>query len=254
MDNKKLMQILLKDAGELEQFMEEIWQTGNADVLDLELLKTRISGFRRLLEVASGSAETPKEITVPEKTAGIPVVPPIIHEIPDIHVQEEERRPKVRKKETLVEPAPKPASPVATIPKPKTEPVKTEPRTDFPVRQPVINLEEESAPVGGDPTLAEKFVAGKSLNDLLLEKSKPENVFANLPLKSLESGIGTNERFLFTRELFEGNMERFNETIARLDAMPSVREAADFLRDNFKWKKNETSMRFIELVKRRFIK
>jgi hypothetical protein len=253
MDNKKLMQILLKDALELEQFVEEIRQTGNADILDLELLKTRLSGFRRLLEI--GSAETQKEITVTDKPAGIPVITPETHVIPEIQpLLFEEKPSKPRKKEPLPVPAPQPADPGPGFPSTKEDPVIIKGAAELPIQPSVIPLEEESAPVAGDPTLAEKFVAGKSLNDLLLEKSKPENAFANLPLQSLESGIGTNERFLFTRELFEGNLERFNETIARLDAMPSVREAADFLRDNFKWKKNETSMRFIELVKRRFIK
>ena len=34
--------------------------------------------------------------------------------------------------------------------------------------------------------------------------------------------------------------------------MKNEKEAAEYLRVNFKWKKNEASLKFINLVKRRF--
>jgi hypothetical protein len=251
MDNKKLMQILLRDAGELEQFIGEIRQAGSVDILDMELLKARISGFRKLLEVACDSADIPNETAVTEKTTSIQGSFPEVQKIPE---KEEDKKLKIRKKETAGERIPKSPGSSSISPNPEKEVLKREPAVDIPAQQTVIALEDEVPPIAGSPTLAEKFIAGKSLNDILLEKSKPDNAYADLPLNSLVSGIGTNERFLFTRELFEGNMERFSETVSKLDMLATVQEAAEFLRKNFKWKKNETSMRFIELVKRRFLK
>ena len=75
----------------------------------------------------------------------------------------------------------------------------------------------------------------------------------SIPIPSLSSAIGTNDRFLFTRELFDGNMDHFSETIHKLDEMKTIREAVDFLQENFQWKNNETSRKFMELVKRRFL-
>jgi hypothetical protein len=34
--------------------------------------------------------------------------------------------------------------------------------------------------------------------------------------------------------------------------MNHISEAVNFLQQNFKWKKNETSLKFVNLVKRRF--
>jgi len=48
-------------------------------------------------------------------------------------------------------------------------------------------------------------------------------------------------------------MDHFSETIHKLDEMKTIREAVDFLQENFQWKNNETSRKFMELVKRRFL-
>jgi len=90
------------------------------------------------------------------------------------------------------------------------------------------------------------------VNDLLLEKGKSDPKVAHLPIESLASAIGINDRFLFVRELFDGKSEEFNETISQIDLMKDIHEAAAYLRNMYKWKKSETSLKFIDLVKRRF--
>jgi hypothetical protein len=254
MDNQKLMQILLKDAGEMEKIISEIRETGNFDPLDMELLQTRISGLRHLLEVVC-------------RTEVVPNPAEYIRERP---VGEEKQQEEV----ISTEPTPQPSESQAKLKKErkpvKSEPVRDQPSSPSGTAEP-LEQNQEKEPSAIEPTskeelavevplpkeekhiLAEKFVAGKSINDLLQEKSKIDSKFAPLPLSSLATGIGTNERFLFTRELFEGNMERFNETIHTLDAMHSIQEATGFLRENFTWDKNETSLRFIELIRRRFM-
>jgi hypothetical protein len=47
-------------------------------------------------------------------------------------------------------------------------------------------------------------------------------------------------------------MELFYEIVRKIDHMQTTREAFDFLRE-FNWKRNETSLKFVELVKRRFL-
>ena len=257
MDNNKLLQILLRDAGEVEQLIGEIRQAGSFDPLDMELLQTRISGIKHLLEIAcdlkvgqpvtANSHDKPASppVSVPEakiESAPAPVFPP---EIP--------KKTKEKKNETVIPVAENPTFivPPATIPEITAAEAIVENSPSLLSRS--IGPEEDSVHFSEKHILAEKFVAGKSLNDLLHEKSKADPKFSNLPLSSLANGIGTNERFLFTRELFEGNMEHFNETIHTLDSMHTIQEAIDFLSDHFKWGKSETSLRFIDLIKRRFI-
>jgi hypothetical protein len=263
MDNKRLMQVLLRDARELEQLIGEIRKAGSFDPLDSELLMTRISGIRHLLEVACDSKETmPDAAPVPEKTPlmGIPPteIKPDSLEISGHNtqkpLQEDLKRAKIRKKETVIPVVDQTLtpSPSASHSEPETAKHGVQNERQAPPSQIVLN--EEFAQTQEKHILAEKFVAGRSLNDLLFEKSKVDLKFSHMPVNSLVNAVGTNERFLYTRELFEGNMDSFNDTLQKLDAMLTIQEAADFLRENFQWNKSETSLRFIDLIKRRFIR
>jgi hypothetical protein len=254
MDNKKLLQILLRDAGELEQLIGEIRQAGSFDPLDMKLLQTRIAGIKYMLEAACDLKEAPPEPVVsrekPEPVL-VSVPDPIIEPAPVIQ-PEISKKIKEKKKE-------------AGSPVPESQPVMVQPALipDVTAAVTYIQNEPSSTSFSTGPEddsnhfhekhiLAEKFVAGKSLNDILVEKSRTDPKFSGLPLNSLASGIGTNERFLFTRELFDGNMDHFNEIVHKLDDMHTIQEAIDFLSENFTWGKSETSMRFIDLIKRRF--
>ncbi len=101
-------------------------------------------------------------------------------------------------------------------------------------------------------TIAEIFVQEKSLNDILLTGKTIDHKLAATPLTRLESAIGLNDRFLFIRELFASDAGLFNKTIKQIDQMDSLNEAVTFLNKHFKWKKNEASLKFAQLVKRRF--
>ncbi len=252
MDNKKLMHILLRDVIELEQLVGEFRQNGNFDALEQELLLTRISGVRHLLEVACNLKE-----------AGSEVFPLREIQKPEIQAEEKHEQVKVPLKEEMVTRVAEPAVSADVKSRvPEHREFQSTPVTpgaemfseekEEKMTAPDMSLEDEPVLPAGKHILADRFVAGKSVNDLLLERSRSDLRFSNMPLSSLASAIGTNERFLFTRELFEGNMDSFNDTILKLDSLNSIQEAADFLRDNFKWKKSETSLRFIDLVKRRF--
>lgn len=101
-------------------------------------------------------------------------------------------------------------------------------------------------------TVAENFVKGKSLNDLLLESKTLDQKLASSPITKLESAIGLNDRFQYTRELFNNDPELFNKTVRKIDQSGNLNEAVNYLNSNFKWKKTDTSIQFAQLVKRRF--
>jgi hypothetical protein len=87
-----------------------------------------------------------------------------------------------------------------------------------------------------------------------LAKDHPEISFEEIPLKSIRDGIGINDRYLYTRELFGNEAEKFDETIAALDGFTHIEEAVGYLKQNFKWSKSEAGQKFLNLVKRRFRK
>lgn len=246
-----MMHILLHDIRELESFVGELKETDEFDDMDRELLLTRVSGIRHLLEVAAGHANHPAEkmplsgkpFIEQEPVAEKEPVPVIVAETE----MSEEKIPGKTGEEMRMSMPGNTASPVTL------RPAETPSAGDEIAIAGELQLEEENVQSQEKQILAEKFTAGKSVNDLLFEKSRSDSRFANRPVINLGNAITTNDKFLFIRELFEGDGDEFSETVRRIDSMTDIHEAAAYLRNHFKWKKNETSLKFIDLVKRRFL-
>jgi len=100
-------------------------------------------------------------------------------------------------------------------------------------------------------TLTEQYQT-KSLNDLLTASNKLDQRFASSPISKLENAIGLNDRFQYIRELFRNDADLFRNTITKLDRMHILEEAVEHLDAQFNWEKNNTSIQFMHLVKRRF--
>ena len=116
-----------------------------------------------------------------------------------------------------------------------------------------LKLEDEEPVDIHNKRLGDSFSKEKSVNDLMSDDiSKLEHKLSNRPVSSLQSAIGINDRFQFIRELFEGSVDDFVKTVADLDSMDDIKDAVDYLQTNFKWKKNDTSLKFVNLIKRRF--
>lgn len=104
------------------------------------------------------------------------------------------------------------------------------------------------------PVMGEKFHKERTLNESLGENKTADSKLTHGPITSLKAAIGLNDRFLFTREIFNNNSAKYNEVIDNLDKMTQIQEAVDYLRANLTMQKNEASMKFVELLKRRFSK
>ncbi|MFW5756688.1 MAG: hypothetical protein ACOCWK_08800, partial [Tangfeifania sp.] len=113
-------------------------------------------------------------------------------------------------------------------------------------------LGEEDEKTEANSRLGDSFLKGKSVNDLITDQQKLEYKLSNRPVSSIQAAIGINDRFQYIRELFDGDTKKFLETVKAVDSMNDIKEAVDYLRNNFRWKKNETSLKFVNLVKRRF--
>lgn len=263
MDNKILLQILLRDVADLEELVKVMRKTASFRPLEFELLQTKISGVKHMLEVIVEDVPDKKQAVVEKPHKQV-----VEKEVAAADSVAEEKQIKV---EPIVKEPPKQMK--ADLPEPvvnvEAEPVeeeKVEIRAQVEEEKPVVEKErvlatenEEEVALEEEPvapvhqTFGEKFTHSRSVNDLLLEQGKPDSKFAHMPVTSLQSAIGINDRFLFVRELFNGSNDIYNEAVSKLDAMTGIQDAAAYLRENFKWKKNETSLKFIDLVKRRFI-
>ena len=242
MENKKLLNFLLKDLNEINDLFSEK-DTSEFDQLELEFIQTRLKGAIKLVQIF---ADRDKTDSVQEMEIGKTVVQETIRE-------------EVTEKETIVE-----MSTVTEKLEENTEPEIAQ-ETIAEIREGKEEIIKETVEEPGDvefeeeiientdKRLADVFTKEKSVNDLLADANKLENVLSNRPVKSIQSAIGINDRFQYIRELFEGKADEFVKTVEELDRMSDLKEAVQFLQGNYKWKKNETSLKFVNLIKRRFL-
>lgn len=262
MENKKLIKILLKDFADVDEMISEN-ENGNFSPLEMEFLTSRIKGARKLLQMLSDSFlqnEKSDEKVIEhalETVVNTPVKenvivnqphkePAQVVEKPAIQVIVEEHVAEIKKEDTLIEAIPLQAQ-VFSVNQNKTEEHKVD--TEIPTQ----NVpEREQIKPEKQQRLGDTFTKERSVNELLTDQNKLEFKLSNLPVANIQNAIGINDKFLFIRELFDGDAEKFNSTVIILDNMKEITQAVDYLQQNFKWKKNDASLKFVNLVKRRF--
>ena len=95
----------------------------------------------------------------------------------------------------------------------------------------------------------------KSVNEQIAVKKEGNHItHLGKPVDDVRKAIGINDRFYYQRELFDGNMEKLNQTLDQLNTMDSFESAQQFLKSNFNWEEeNEVSQSFLKNIQRRFI-
>ncbi len=106
--------------------------------------------------------------------------------------------------------------------------------------------------------LAEKFQGKQKFrNEIIAEHSAKVDMstkLQNKPIGDLSKAIGINDKFLFIKELFNGDSARYSETVSHLNSFSDLNDAIIYLQDNFDWAEgNEYAAKFIDLVRRKFI-
>lgn len=106
--------------------------------------------------------------------------------------------------------------------------------------------------------VADKFeVTKQSINDILANSKKTKDLASMLkdkPITDLKKGISINDKIRFTKELFDGKSDIYQNAIDKLNNSTDLDEALDYLNKNFVWDQEKESFReFLELVYRRFV-
>lgn len=133
------------------------------------------------------------------------------------------------------------------------EPVRFSPQP-APASRPVMHEIPKPEFTAPEKVVAETFQKDRSLNDTIAENKSEESSLGNGPIASLKASIGLNDRFLFIREIFANNTDKYNMVIDQLDKLETIQQAVEFLKAQLTLQKNETSLKFVELLKRRFSK
>lgn len=291
MENKKLVAVLQRDMNELEELIADMKSRQVYDALEMEFIHTRTKGIIqliKLLKVDEDSGQdkvlTVNDDKIDQLKEAVSSIKEEVHSKEKVSVNELASVTPIPEEELPAE-EPVYAEPVIVseperndgIPKEEEhvvedapEPVADEVVEDFSShKQPNgVEVKEESFTIPDEDDqdmldnepeinemasrLGDSFLKGKSINDLVSDQNKLEFKLSNRPVHSIRSAIGINDRFQYIRELFDGDVEKFNDTVTSLDSMTHIREAVHYLRQNFRWKKTETSLKFVNLVKRRF--
>lgn len=116
---------------------------------------------------------------------------------------------------------------------PKKEEVKIEPRPIEPVQR-----------------LGDSFAGVKTLAEQMTQDDAPTTPFNRI--KNLRSAIGLNDKFLMIRDLFGGDVERYEATIDTLDEFEDLDECIIYIVENFRWNPDlEASKLLISLIERK---
>lgn len=273
MDNKKLLNFLLKDLIELDELFADK-RTGDFNELEMEFLQTRITGAKKLVQILSEREESqlqvPKEQEfrreTTEEVLAVNNQPSIEHlsqkkpkEEAEIELPAETpHRPKVEEVRQPEKAVPTVATEETTVYEQDADKNAEEGQKDVveayeEVDLDEMELEDEDPAESPNKRLSDVFLKEKSVNDTVDGGiGKLEHKLSNRPVASIQTAIGINDRFQYIRELFDGKPDEFAKTVAELDSKNNIKEAVNYLQQNFKWKKNEASLKFVNLVKRRF--
>ncbi|MBR3799808.1 MAG: hypothetical protein IKK36_12975 [Bacteroidales bacterium] len=146
--------------------------------------------------------------------------------------------PAIEEKTVEVAPEVVPEPAVAETPATPAEPIRQEPEPEK-----VITLGEQ---------LGQSRQS--SLNDRFASNKPAEGSYGLKPISDIKSSIPLGERFLFTRTLFSGSGALFESTVAALNGMSSMEEAEGYIRANFNWDmESSTVVDFMNIVRRRYL-
>ena len=104
--------------------------------------------------------------------------------------------------------------------------------------------------------MADKFHSKTYMHDSFTkgnpDKQDVSSKMKSKPITDINSAIGLNDKFVYVRELFNGNKDQFVETIQLLNNFDTFENALGYLKENFKWDYEEPIVvKLIELVRRK---
>jgi len=110
------------------------------------------------------------------------------------------------------------------------------------------------------PTVSEKFPNAPSLYDKISSSRQDSSLAEKLlknPVTDLKKSIGINEKFSFINELFDGDLNTYNEAIDKLNSSTDFNMALNHLEKNYAVKYNwngesDSFLKLKNLIERRF--
>lgn len=229
MDLNATIDIIIKDLNEAREIIDDLKKYPGVPELQVELAKSKCKSASEVISIFKNLLNKPvparEEITVvPEEVRHekVPEKPdPVVHfpgkdniEVVEMH------RP-----EASQEAKDKPVHPFKK-----------------PVESQIIADQFSNRP----ESFNEKLGSLKHEDDVL-------EILKTKPLLSLNEAIGINDKFLFIREIFDGDPELYNQAIMKLESVGSLADArAVIISYTGENTENEAIKQLLDLIKRKF--
>lgn len=211
--------IIIKDLNEAREIIDDLKNYPGVPEFQIELAKSKCKSASDVIALI-------KRINLTAPTTAEPHKP---HVEPVTQRAEPYVEPVIEKAEPYVEPVPEKEAPRPADKKPS-----------------------------GFSIIADQFAGmPESFNENLGTRKHGDDVLEILrskPLSSLDEAIGINDKFLFIREIFNGNTDSYNEAIQKLEKVGNISDAMavimGYAGDN---SGSEAVTQLVDLIKRKFI-
>ena len=230
MDFISALDIIIKDLKEAREILDDLKNYPDVPRFQLELAMSKCKSAEEVLSLLKTFEPAPVKATTAEEETGDTTV-----------LQVEEPEP-VKTEEQMP-------------PAEKTEPDNPEIQETRPSGEDLT--EKKTRPEKkGQPIFADTFGKTSSIiNEHLGTRKRDDDISSAVkskPVGNLKDAIGLNDKFLYIRELFDGNPSRYEEALTRLNEIHDLDEARSIvfsLVDNDE--ENEVALQLLDLLKRK---
>jgi hypothetical protein len=272
MDKEALLKIILSDIGEVETLVKSFQGHEEIPSAFIELTEQKLAHilneFALLRSIAANPDKTVAENKIVNKEEELisssPVKPSVVQNQEDIKpdepvikvIQEKDVSEPVKEETNSVEQAPVEEKAIEKSPNSDSAPIVQERK--FKEEEALISFEEMNKGEAENhaKTLGDSYVGEtKSVNDLMAssKESKFQKTLLGKPVNDLTKSLGINDRFMFQRELFEGNADVMLKTLQQLNELPDFSSAHSFILANFRWDEEQgVTQAFYSYIKRKY--
>lgn len=261
MEIKSTINIILKDLEEARGLIDDLKNYPGVPLLQVELAKAKCRSAEDVIKLLS---DLPDNYFVSSDSSAVTVKteksPPKQESEPALITDDSQKHDSVIITEQVVRSIDNPDTLPETGKDKKIDEEKADRKEKISkLVDEIVNVKDRE-PAAQKKDTSKKIVADKfsnlqgSINDRAGVKMKDEGQSEKHlgPVSDLTRAIGINDRFLYIRELFDGNKEKFSMVISELNHVNSVEEAAKVIsRGSGSDSDNEAFGQLIELVKRK---
>lgn len=233
MDFNATIDLIIKDLEEAREIIDDLKKYPGVPVLQVELAKSKCKSAGEVISLLKSLSDNV------------------------FIVKEETIKPQPQEQPQLTE---KKKVPVSSV---KISMISEEKEKEvLPVKSPTLPVEKKEESKKTKTKNSESAIIADSFSHLssrfneqlgsLKADDDLSDILKTKPLTNLSEAIGVNDRFLFIREIFDGNKEAYNQAILRLDNAENIADCRavimSYTGDN---NENEAVKQLLELVKRK---